>query len=223
MNAVAELFRHAVAELDQTTATTRSVDSWPSVPGPAGPWSSTTGELSVKAAEPSADVGDADLLRTLFREHSRSVLAYAQRLTGDRFAAEDIVQETFLKVWKNSAMLSEVRSVRGWLLTIAHNIFVDRARARSARPPEVADLPATLTSGGDPAQDVVDNLTVYEAMATLSAEHRAVLVQLHCLGRSVSEAARELGIPEGTVKSRSHHALRAFRRTIGSDQKEPTG
>lgn len=177
----------------------------------------------MKAAEPSADVGDADLLRTLFREHSRSVLAYAIRLTGDRFAAEDIVQETFLKVWKNSALLPEVRSVRGWLLTIAHNIFVDRARARSARPPEVADLPPTLTSGSDHAQDVVDNLTVYEAMATLTAEHRAVLVQLHCLGRTVSEAARELGIPEGTVKSRSHHALRAFRRRIGSDTKEPAG
>ncbi|HVV18096.1 MAG TPA: sigma-70 family RNA polymerase sigma factor [Pseudonocardiaceae bacterium] len=177
----------------------------------------------MKAAEPSADVGDADLLRTLFREHSRSVLAYAQRLTGDRFAAEDIVQETFLKVWRNAAMLSEVRSVRGWLLTIAHNIVVDRARARSSRPAEVAELPPALASGTDTAQSVVDNLTVYEAMATLTAEHRAVLVQLHCLGRSVSEAARELGIPEGTVKSRSHHALRAFRRTIGSDAKEPTG
>jgi RNA polymerase sigma-70 factor (ECF subfamily) len=112
--------------------------------------------------------------------------------------------------------------VRGWLLTIAHNIFVDRARAKSSRPPEVAELPPTLTSGSDPAQDVVDNLFVYEAMAALSAEHRAVLVQLHCLGRSVSETARELGIPEGTVKSRSHHALRAFRRRIGSDAKEPT-
>lgn len=223
MNAVTELSRYVVAEVDQPTATACSVELVWSVPVPAGPRSSTTGELTVKAAESSADVGDPDLLRTLFREHSRSVLAYAQRMTNDRFAAEDIVQETFLKVWKNASMLSEVRSVRGWLLTIAHNIAVDKVRARSARPPEVADLPPTLSTGGDHAQDVVDNLTVYEAMATLSAEHRAVLVQLHCLGRSVSEAAKELGIPEGTVKSRSHHALRAFRRRIGSDVKGPTG
>ena len=175
----------------------------------------------METAEPSADGGDVALLQSLFRDHSRSVLAYAQRLTGDRFAAEDIVQETFLRAWRNAAALREVGSVRGWLLTVTRNIVIDRARAKTARPAEAIELSPNRSAGEDIAQNVVDNIAVYQALAQLSSAHRAVLVQLYYLSRTVPEAARALGIPEGTVKSRCYHALRAFRRTIDKGRKEP--
>lgn len=177
----------------------------------------------MQPAEPSEGGGDAGLLRTLFQEHSRAVLAFTLRLTGDRFAAEDIVQEVFLRAWQNTAELREVRSVRAWLFTVARNLFIDRVRAKAARPAEVTDLSSVPLASKDHAEGVVDSMIVYEAMGELTPEHRAVLVQLYYLGRTVSEASRALGVPEGTVKSRSYHALRAFRRTIGSGTKEPTG
>lgn len=173
------------------------------------------------ASDQPAEVNDEELLRTLYAEHSRSLMAYAQRLTGDRFAAEDVVQETLLRAWRNAAQLREVASVRAWLLTVAHRIVIDRLRAKRARPAETAELlPGDLASR-DHAPVVVESLVVYKALAGLSAEHRAVLVELYYLGKTVPEAARSLGIPEGTVKSRSYHALRALRRSMSADVKEP--
>ena len=169
-----------------------------------------------------ADAGDEGLLRSLYAEHSRSLLAYALRLTGDRFAAEDVVQETLLRAWKSASVVRQVESVRAWLLTVARNIVIDRLRASQSRPALTNELLPTDLASKDHAQEVVENLVVYKALATLSAEHRMVLVQLYYLGKTVPEAARTLGIPEGTVKSRSYHALRALRRSLGSDVKEPT-
>jgi len=81
-----------------------------------------------------------DLVRKLYNEHGASLLAYATRLTNDRAAAEDVVQETLLRAWKHADVLTEEKgSVRGWLLTVARNIVTDRARARAVRPPEVAE------------------------------------------------------------------------------------
>jgi RNA polymerase sigma-70 factor (ECF subfamily) len=159
---------------------------------------------------------DEALIRTLYHEHGRSLLAYATRLTGDRAAAEDVVQETLIRAWKHSRNLVEERgSVRGWLLTVARNIITDRARAKAARPTEVAETPVTGPIEDDHADQVVNTVVVLEALETLSPEHRDVLVELYYRGRSVVEAAAALGVPPGTVKSRSYYALRALRVTMG--------
>src|SRR5947209_4168354 len=85
---------------------------------------------------------DEALIRTLYQEHGRSLLAYATRLTGDRAAAEDVVQETLIRAWRHAAaMVNERGSVRGWLLTVARNIVTDPMRAKAARPREVAESP----------------------------------------------------------------------------------
>jgi RNA polymerase sigma-70 factor (ECF subfamily) len=159
--------------------------------------------------------GDEALIRTLYQEHGRSLLAYATRLTGDRAAAEDVVQETLLRAWKHSAaMVAERGSVRGWLLTVARNIITDRMRARAVRPQEVAESPTTPPIERDHAQGVVDTVTVLGALNRLSPEHREVLVEMYYRGRTVTETAAALGVPPGTVKSRSFYALRALRGVL---------
>jgi RNA polymerase sigma-70 factor (ECF subfamily) len=163
-----------------------------------------------------ADADEA-LVRSLYEEHGRALLAYATRLTGDRAAAEDVVQETLVRAWKHPEVLVNGKgSIRGWLLTVARNIVTDRARARAARPVEVAESPATPPIEKDHADSVVDSMVVMEALDQLSGHHRDVLVELYFRGRSVTEAADALGIPPGTVKSRSHHALRALREVFGT-------
>jgi RNA polymerase sigma-70 factor, ECF subfamily len=160
---------------------------------------------------------DEALIRSLFNEHGRALLAYATRLTNDRAAAEEIVQETLVRAWRNpDALVNGRGSVRGWLLTVARNIVIDRARAKAARPTEVAESPGTEPVHRDHAESVVNSVVVLEALQRLSEEHRSVLIEIYFRGRNVNEAAQSLGIPVGTVKSRSYYALRALRDVFGS-------
>lgn len=160
---------------------------------------------------------DADeaLVHTIYAEHGRALIAYATRLMGDRAAAEDVVQETLIRAWRHPEVLTNGKgSTRGWLLTVTRNLVTDRIRARAARPQEVAEDPATPPVERDHADRVVASVTVLRAMDTLSEDHRGVLHQLYFQGRNLREAADALGIPAGTVKSRSYYALRALRASL---------
>ncbi|MQA12019.1 MAG: sigma-70 family RNA polymerase sigma factor [Pseudonocardiaceae bacterium] len=157
---------------------------------------------------------DEALIRSLYQEHGRALLAYATRLTGDRAAAEDVVQETLVRAWRHTdALVNGKGSVRGWLLTVARNIITDRVRARAARPAEVPESPAAPPVQMDHANAVVDSMAVLDALDQLSPDHREVLTAVYFHGHSVAEAAQRLGVPSGTVKSRLHYALRALRQT----------
>src|SRR5215212_9209172 len=86
---------------------------------------------------------DEALLRAVYEEHGQAVLAYANRLVRDRHAAADVVQETFLRAWRHPEVLVRGHGpIRGWLLAVARNIVIDRARARALaiRPQEVPDV-----------------------------------------------------------------------------------
>jgi RNA polymerase sigma-70 factor (ECF subfamily) len=161
---------------------------------------------------PRREVADEALVRSLFNEHGRAMLAYATQLTRDRAAAEDVVQEALVRAWRHPDSLDSSKgSVRGWLLTVVRNIVLDQIRARNRRPPEVRESPPDAAVEGDHADHVVNSIVVVDALSRLSDEHRAVLEQVYLKGNTVNEAAEVLGIPPGTVKSRSYYALRALR------------
>jgi len=162
--------------------------------------------------------GDEALIAAVYREHGRAMLAYATRLLNDRAAAEDVVQEALIRAWRHPEALTNGKgSIRGWLLTVVRNLVTDRQRARAARPTEVAETAGIGPVERDHADQVVASVTVLEALEGLSDDHRGVLDQLYFQGRSLGETATALGIPPGTVKSRTYYALRALRRSLNRE------
>ncbi len=159
---------------------------------------------------------DADLLRALHDQHAHALWSYVVGLTnGDRGRAQDVVQETLLRAWRNPAVLEQTGgSGRSWLFTVAKRIVIDEWRSARRRPQVVTDHIPEQTVVADTAQQTVDRHVVLAALRTLSAQHRQVLLECYFRGASVAEAAETLGVPPGTVKSRTHYALHALRQAI---------
>ncbi len=144
------------------------------------------------------------------------MFAYVLRLvSGDRQRAEDVVQETLFRAWRNPQSMQPSRgSVRPWLWTVARNLVVDGERARRARPQEIGEPVAALAPVDDGIDRALAAQVVLDALNSLTAEHRAALIEMYYRGRSVAEAARALGVPEGTVKSRTYYALRNLKSAL---------
>lgn len=161
---------------------------------------------------------DERLLRALHDEHAHALWAYVVRLTGgDRMRAQDVVQETLLRAWRTPTVLDQSQgSARGWLYTVARRIVIDEWRSAHRRHEVVTDeLPEPAIAERDAvANQAVDRNLVVAALRTLSDEHRAVILECYFRGSTVAEAAQTLGIPAGTVKSRTHYALRALRLAL---------
>ncbi|MEO8908453.1 MAG: sigma-70 family RNA polymerase sigma factor [Microbacteriaceae bacterium] len=157
---------------------------------------------------------EAALLRTLHDEHAGPLWRYVVHLTGDRALADDIVQETLMRAWRKPSVLDQHEaSARAWLFTVARNLVIDGKRsAKNLHEIGTDTLPERDT--GDETDALLDSWLVADALATLSSEHRAVIVHAYYGGRSVAEIARELDIPAGTVKSRMHYGLRALRLAL---------
>lgn len=180
-----------------------------------------------QSAEPPAvlraveDTDDA-FVRALWAEHADALLGYATRLTRDRGRAEDIVQEVMLRAWRHAEHLDgQSRSLRPWLFTVAAHLATDVHRARRARPVEVAEQALE----GSPARNDIDRVlqawAVADGLSALSPAHRAVLIEIYYRGRSVAEAATALGVPPGTVKSRTYYALHALRLALEERAESP--
>jgi RNA polymerase sigma-70 factor, ECF subfamily len=136
-----------------------------------------------------------------------------------RQSPEDLVQETMIRVWRRLDDLpAEPEGTRRWLFTVARNVGIDAVRRTHARPVTVGlpdDHPAPA------ADDTTDSVLAMDALRgalhSLSAAHQRTLAELYGQGRSLREAAKLLGVPVGTVKSRAHYALRSVRRAIAAD------
>jgi RNA polymerase sigma-70 factor (ECF subfamily) len=100
------------------------------------------------------------------------------------------------------------------LFTVAHHVAIDAFRARAARPNEVGDSVLEAIPAADDIDVRLDRLLILDALAALSAEHRSVLIETYFRGHSVAEAATALGVPPGTIKSRTFYALRALKLAL---------
>lgn len=158
---------------------------------------------------------DADeLLRALHATYARPLHRYVVRLTGDHELAQDVVQEAMVRAWRHpEVMARDDDAARAWLYRVTRNLVIDdRRSARHVREHVTDQAPDRATPDG--TQAVLDAWLVADALAGLSAEHRAVVVGAYYGGRSVAELARDNQVPEGTVKSRLHYGLRALRLAL---------
>ncbi|RKN49625.1 sigma-70 family RNA polymerase sigma factor [Micromonospora endolithica] len=198
------------------SASARGVDSRPD-PGQNGPVPPRPAPGRHQATPPT-EAGHSDqLIRLLYAEHAGPLLAFVMRLTGGhRQRAEDIVQETLLRAWRNAHRLGAQGqgSLRPWLVTVARRIAIDEHRSEQARPAETYDRDLTAFAEADSTDRVLRTMTVADALRQLSQSHREILVATYFRGRTVPEAAEELGLPLGTAKSRVYYALRALRTAL---------
>jgi RNA polymerase sigma-70 factor (ECF subfamily) len=157
------------------------------------------------------------IVAELYRRYRVPLMSYVLRLTaGDRQHAEDVVQETMVRAWRQAGKLDMAEpSLMPWLATVARRIVIDENRRRSARPAETGgdnmleNVPVT-----DMTDDLLRKVVVVDALQSLSPAHREVLNETILRDRTVNEAADALGIPVGTVKSRVYYALRALRLVL---------
>lgn len=159
---------------------------------------------------------EEEFLRALYQQHSTVLLHFAARLLGgDWHRAEDVVQEVAIRAWHHSASLDPTaESVRPWLFAVIRNLVIDGHRARQARPPESGDPDLTHLPVSDGVDNALTAQVVVEALKDLRPMQREVLMHVHYLGRSVNQTAAVLGVPPGTVKSRTYYAARALRQAL---------
>jgi RNA polymerase sigma-70 factor (ECF subfamily) len=156
-------------------------------------------------------------LRSAYDAHGAELYRFARRSLGDAGQAEDAVQEAFVRAWRASDRYDPARaSQRTWLFAILRNVVIDQVRARRSRPPMAldADAPDRLGDGDDAMDQLLTAWQVDAALDTVPDDQRRVLVEVHWRGRPYAEVAAELGVPEGTVKSRVYYGLRAMRSAL---------
>jgi RNA polymerase sigma-70 factor (ECF subfamily) len=151
---------------------------------------------------------DANAFEQLYRRYARPVFGLALRRLGDRMRAEDAVQETFAAVWRSARTYRPDRGAGApWLYAVARNAIVDRSRSRSEPPGEVPDIASTELGPDERAEASYVSWRVHRALESLPANERDVIELAYYGGLSQSEVSDFLGIPLGTVKTRTRAGL----------------
>jgi RNA polymerase sigma-70 factor (ECF subfamily) len=163
----------------------------------------TDEELLARVAD-----GDRDAFGDLYQRYARAVLGLAIRRLGDRGRAEDAVQEAFTSVWRAARTYRRDRGPAApWLYAVARNAIADRGRARTETPSEPTDSPADEPGPAEQAEKSWVSYRVHRAMEDLPENERTVLELAYWSGLSQSEISDFLGIPLGTVKTRTRSGL----------------
>jgi RNA polymerase sigma-70 factor (ECF subfamily) len=152
-------------------------------------------------------------LAGLYTEHAGPVRAFIRSHISDPHRVEDVLQETFLRTWRNIGRVQVAEgNPRSYLFTTARNILTDEWRAQSRRPELVHDeYHLESAPSDDTVEATLEALLISEALTRLSSEHREVIQTLYYDGLTITEAAQRLGLATGTVKSRSYYAVRSLR------------
>ena len=163
----------------------------------------TDGDLIARVGE-----GDAGAFEQLYRRYSRPVFALALRRLGDRGRAEDAVQETFASIWRSAGSYRRERGPGApWLYAVARNAIVDRRRALGPVPAEPIDEASSDAGPDERAESSWTAWRIHRALAELPEHERKLIELAYWGGLSQSEIADFVGIPLGTVKTRTRSAL----------------
>ena len=151
-------------------------------------------------------------VREAYAAHGGELFGFALRSLGDRGLAEEAVQETFIRAWRAGSRFDpQLGSLRTWLFAILRNVVIDTGRARAARREVAVEAPEGID---EPLERTLIAWQVEEALRRIGEAHRQVIVETHLRGRPYAELAAELGVPEGTIKSRVYYGLRALRNAL---------
>jgi RNA polymerase sigma-70 factor, ECF subfamily len=152
--------------------------------------------------------GDRSAFELLYQRYARPIFALALRRLGDRGRAEDAVQDAFASVWRSAGTYKSERGAGShWLYAVARNAIVDRGRARRENPAEPSDRVSDDPGPAERAEADWAAWRVHRAIGELVERERAVIELAYWGGLSQSEIADRLGIPLGTVKTRTRSAL----------------
>jgi len=145
------------------------------------------------------------------------------RALNDDGLAEEAVQETFLRAWRAADRYDPHRSsLRTWMFSIARNVTIDLARARSARPERAGTEVEQPTRGAkDATEESLRSWEMEEALRRIGPQHRHAIVETYLRDRPCAEVAAEAGVPVGTMRSRLYYGLKALRSVL--EEREWTG
>jgi RNA polymerase sigma-70 factor (ECF subfamily) len=157
----------------------------------------------------SIAAGDKFAMQVLFQRHNVRVYRFVLRLIGNESLAEEIVSEVFLNVWRHAGTFEAKCQVTTWLLAIARHKAVSVLRQRSEAQLD-DDMAATVADPSDDAETVLDrqdrSQIIRKCLTRLSPSHREIIDLVYYHEKSVDEAARIVGVPKSTVKTRMFYA-----------------
>jgi RNA polymerase sigma-70 factor (ECF subfamily) len=150
----------------------------------------------------------------LYRRYGKRLYRFGVQALGDNGLAEEMVQESFVRLWRTAGRFDAAKSSVGtYLYVIARSVAADIRRRPSSRPLlPVED--AEVAAQPDGVDKIVDSMVVREALESISPDHAQVLQLAHDDGLTQSQIAERLGLPLGTVKTRMFHGIRAMRAAL---------
>lgn len=159
--------------------------------------------------------GDNQALQTLYERHGAAILNFLNKRLENRHLAEEILQDVMLAVWKSAVTFRGESQVRTWLMTIARNRATN---AYNHRKPTSVELSDTMPSDAMTVSATVERGLLHEQIIDvyhqLPEDQRNAVKLVLVQGMTYPQASEVLGVPEGTVKSRLHHACQTMRRLL---------
>ncbi|KUP20718.1 sigma-70 family RNA polymerase sigma factor [Paenibacillus sp. DMB5] len=165
---------------------------------------------------------DPDALEKLYDRYEQMVYSFAYRIVKDSMAAEEIMQELFMRIWKNAEQYDSAKGkLSTWMFTVTRNIALDQLRKNNTRPPQQsadAEELQQLRDTGAMTEDMVEMLVageqIREALLELSRDQQQVMDLIYYQGLTQQEVVYHVAVPLGTVKSRVRLAMRQLQKRL---------
>jgi len=190
----------------------------------------TLAQLSDEILVAQVARGESAALETLYERYASTVLGISLKIIGDQTVAEDVLQETFWRVWRHAeSFQAQLGSFTGWLFRITRNLAIDIYRQRSARPPsfdtiddvpEFDQIPDPIANVPEQAQSSLKYQQVRRALATLPMLQRQVIEMAYFSGMTRQEIAEATGEALGTIHTRARLGLQKLRLELEKQEFE---